>query len=228
MDPVELDPRVKNARPMWALAILTLPLIGFVLTVAAYVVMVSLGLAGRPATGDRVTLVFAGCPAARPLVEARVADMGLPATWSDAAAGFRAELQLPPDPLAAEGVPAALAAPGVFEVRGGDEVLATHADVIDASVRLDLSMTPTTLVRLSPDAAQRVKVWVRAHPSGRLDFVLDGERIGGQSAMDPVAIGEVEISPPIKENQQRMLKTAAWSVIVDHAPLPCPVSVARE
>jgi hypothetical protein len=43
-----------------------------------------------------------------------------------------------------------------------------------------------------------------------------------------VAIGEVEISPPILENQERMLRTAAWSVMVDHAPLPCPVTVSRE
>jgi hypothetical protein len=45
--------------------------------------------------------------------------------------------------------------------------------------------------------------------------------------MDPVAVGEVEIAPPIVENQQRMLRTAALSVIVDHGPLPCPVSVSE-
>lgn len=226
MDPVDSeDPRIANARPGWALVVLAAPVAMVIVVGLAYGGLVAFGLAGRPATGPEVTLAFSGCPEARPFVEARVADMGLPATFSDDRGGFSARIVLPRDPYAAADVAPTLARTGAFEVLGGDEVLARNAQVTRASVRLDLSMTPTTLVDLGPDASVRVRDWVRAHPDAELEFRLDGETVGVQPARS-VVIGEAEISPPIPDDRARMRATAAWGVVIDHGPLPCPVTVA--
>lgn len=216
------DPRLQG-RPLWGLLILTLPIVGVVFTVIAYALTVGMGVRGRAPTGERVVLAFTGCPEASEAVVARMRDMGLEPDPVEVPGGFGFETVLPEDPDVARRIPATLVAPGAFEIRGEDTLLATGADVTDASVRMDLMMVPSTLVQIGPEAADRVVKHVRAHPEGRLQFVLDGAPIGSQSNRNPVGVGEVEIAPPGLDGEPRFHAVAEWSVVVDH-PLPCAIA----
>ncbi|MEZ4237199.1 MAG: hypothetical protein R3F59_13805 [Myxococcota bacterium] len=225
--PEPSDPRLRQ-RPLLGLLILAVPVVAVVLTLVAYAGMVGLGLRGRQATGPPVPLRFDGCAEAGPVLAARLRDMGVEAEPGDGPLSFVASL--PTDPAVAASIPATLAMPGRLEVRGGDQVLAGPSDVVDASVRADVMMVPTTLVHLSQAAAARVRDYVRANPTGRMHFAVDGQVVGSQSNEASEEIGEVEITPedahgrPMDDGRARWDLVAAWSVTVDH-PLPCAVTV---
>jgi hypothetical protein len=216
------DPRLPS-RPGWALLILALPLVGVVLTALAYAVTWAVGLQGRSADGEAVTLTYAGCVEAGPVVEARLRDMGLAPRRTDTADGFVVDVVLPADPEVAARIPETLAARGQLEVRGEGVTLAGPEDIVDASVRMDLMMVPSTLVKVGPEAAAAITTHVRSHPTGVLQFRVDGVEVGTQSNQNPVTIGELELSPPTADGRARWEAVAAWSVTVDH-PLPCPIS----
>lgn len=213
---------LRPTRGLVGLAILAIPIGLVVVVFVSYAGLFALGWRGRAGAAP-MTVTFGGCPEAAPVIASRLADMGYDAVRTDAADGFSFSFGGPDDAADRAALPVDLARRGAFEVRGGDAVLATGADVVDASVRVDALMVPTTLARLREDAAARVKAWVRADPNAQLDFVLDGERIGGQANV-AVTPGEIEIAPPIEDERARLRATAAWSVIIDHPPLPCPVT----
>jgi hypothetical protein len=218
------DPRLQG-RPLWGLLILALPIVGVAFTFVAYAIMVGMGVRGRAPTGEQVSLAFAGCPEAAAVVGDRMRDMGLEGRPIEVPGGFGFEVVLPSDPDVASRIPATLSAPGRLEILGEGTVLATNADVVDASVRMDLMMVPSTLLQVGPEAAERIVGNVRAHPEGRLEFVIDGAAIGTQSNRNPVGRGEVEIAPPGLDGEARFHAVAEWSIIVDH-PLPCEITAS--
>lgn len=218
------DPRLPT-RPLWAFVLLALPAIGIVATLFAYAVTWAVGATGRAAGGATVDVTFAGCAAARTAVLARVSDMGLPIVSAPGADmdPWVLRVVLPSDGHVAQQIPATLAQVGRLEVRAQEQVIATSDDVLDASVRMDLMMSPRTLVMIDADAAERVAAATRTDPAGALQFYVDGERVGSQANLNPVAKGELEIDPPLG-GRDRWDATAAWSVLVDH-PLPCAPTV---
>ena len=220
------DPRIPS-RPLWGLAILTLPILGIFVMFIAYGVMWGLGLSGRQAAGEPVTLTFEGCPEARPLLEARLADMGLSGEWTSTASQIQVTAALTGDPEVDANIPDTLASPGALEIRADGEVVATNANVTEASVRMDLFMVPYVLLHLDPPAADRVRDFVRADPEGKVRFWVDGQEIGWQSNSNPVAKGDLEINPAIPDELERMHAVAAWSVTLDHGPLPCTVHAVQ-
>lgn len=205
------------------MAILALPLVGVVFIVIAYTVTFGMGMQGRPATGAPVALSFAGCPEAGPVIAARLVDMGLEPSPAGDPLAFR--VALPDDPEVAARIPDTLTTPGRLRILGDGAELAGPQDIADASVRMDLMMVPSTLIHLGEAAANRVRDHVRANPTGRLTFELDGSPIGTQSNREPVEVGEVEIDPEIGDGRERWAAVAAWSVVVDH-PLPCEITPA--
>ncbi len=222
------DPRIRNARPGWALVVLGAPIALFALVVMAYTTLVGLGLRGRAAGGEQVTLHFEACSAARAVVEARLGEMGLDdAQLTDGPDGFDVAVTMPTDPDVATTVPSTLAAPGHLEVRHGPDVLATQDDLRDAGVRLDVFMIPSTLLRLDETTSERITGWVTDNPEAQLRFLLDGELIGTQNASNPVGYGELEIETHGLSDRERMNASAAWAVILDHGPLPCAVTASR-
>lgn len=222
------DPRIPT-RPLLGLGLVMLPVVGVILVAIAYVVTWGFGLAGRQAAGETVTWRFSGCEAAQVVLEARLADVGLDAEWEAIAGGYTVTTQLTGDATVDESLPATLTTPAVLEVRAGSEVLATTADVIDASVRMDVFMVPYVLLSVDEDAAERVKQYVRSDPEGRMTFHVDGQPIGWQSSSNPVSIGELEINLVLEGDERaRMQAVASWSVILDHAPLPCDVTFRGE
>jgi len=224
----EDDPRIPT-RPLFGFILVLMPIVGVFLVTIAYVVMWSLGLAGRSAQGEEVTWRFSGCEAALPLLEARLDDVGLSATWTSTSGGYTVTTQLTGDETVDEGLPAMLTTPADLEIRAGDQVLATSADVTDASVRMDIFMVPFVLLKVDEDAAERIKVHVRQDPEGKMAFHVDGRKIGWQSNANPVAIGELEVNLELEgDEKDRMQAVASWSVTLDHGPLPCSVTFRGE
>ena len=204
--------------------ILSLPILGVGVVFVLYGIMWSMGLSGRAAKGEVVELAFDGCAEAQPLIEARLADIGLTeATWRSVSGGFAVQTRLTGDPQVDATIPATLATPGALEVRADGTVIATNADLTEATVRMDLFMVPYVLLHLDADAAQRAQDAMRADPTGKLAFFVDGEDIGWQSNQNTVAKGNLEVSLHITDEEARMHAVAAWSVVLDHGPLPCGV-----
>jgi len=218
----EGDPRLKM-RPIGGLLLLAGALGAVIATFVAYGWLWWSGMTGRPATGDAVVLTFEGCHEAIPLITERLADMGLTPTFTGHERLFSVEVVLPADPVVAASVPDTLARPGVVEVRSGDTVLATNADVMEAVPRLDLRMASFVVLRLSSGATDRVVEAVRADPTGHLSLVVDGVEVATQPNTTPIAKGEVEFAPPVDDDETRMRTVAEWSVVLDHGPLPCKV-----
>jgi hypothetical protein len=210
-------------RPMGQLVLLAVAIAMVLATFAAYGVLWWSGMAGRPATGADVELVFRACPEAIPTVEGRLADMGLVATVAAAPGGFTVETVLPADPIVAASVPGTLARPGRVEIVAGDEVVATNADVTEAEPRLDLRMASFVVLRFAAPAAERLADAVRADPRGHLALRLDGVEVATQPNAAPIARGELEFAPRTDDDAVRMRAIAEWAVVADHGPLPCGV-----
>jgi len=227
-EPAEgVDPRVAQARPGWALVILAAPIVLFAVVIVLYIGMLGLGLQGRGA-GQPVRFAVHGCDEAVGHVVERLGDMGLPAEVVDDGGPSVVHTRRVGRPEIDRTVPATLSAPGAFELRHGDDVLATNASVVEATTRLDGMMDPWLLVRLDPEATDAVVQAVNADPSGRLTFVLDGEPVAMQPNRRDVMRGEVEGIPLADmDAATRMASVAAWAVIIDHGPHPCDASVVE-
>ncbi|MBA2320903.1 MAG: hypothetical protein H0V89_07100 [Deltaproteobacteria bacterium] len=202
---------------------LLIPVMLIPVVFCAWGVMLWSGLTGRQPDGDEVAIAVSGCPEAREALAARALDMGLVAEIDDRAGGFSIRTRLPADPAAAASIPEAFPPPGQIEVRGGATILATNGDVAEATVRLDLTLSPATLLRIHPEAAGRIANFVREDPGGRIEFVLDGAPVGYQLNRE-VSANELEIWVLEGEDRERLTVAAQRGVVIDH-PLPCPVAL---
>ena len=223
-----VDPRIAQARPGWALVVLAAPIAAFIVVIVLYIGMFWLGFQGRGGDGGAITYAVTSCDEATAPIAARLEDMGLPAEREGSSPVRLHSRRIGRDDIDAT-VPDTLATPGVFELRHGDEVLATNASVLEATTRLDGMMDPWLLLELDPEATEAVVAAVRSDPRGRLTFYLDDEAIAMQPNGRSVQRGEVEGIPLAEMTAaQRMQSVAAWSVIIDHGPLPCPATVRAE
>jgi hypothetical protein len=223
--PDEVDPRIAQARPGWALVVLASPIVAFVVVIVLYIGMVSLGLSGRGGDGGRVVYRVAACDEAVEPIAERLRDMGLPAEVDRTRGDVRIVSQRIGRPEIDETVPDTLSTVGRFELRHGDAVLARNEQITDASTRLDGMMDPWLLLGLDEQATDAVVGAVRSDPRGRMHFVVDGQIVAMQPNGRDVQRGEVEGIPVAELTAaDRMARVAAWSVIIDH-PLPCPATV---
>jgi len=220
-----VDPRVAAARPGWALGILAAPIVLFVVVIALYIGMLTLGFQGRGAGGP-VDYRVAGCEPAVHMIAERLGDMGLPAEVQTTDDGALVHSRRVGREEVDATIPATLSTPGRFELRHDEVVLATNEQITEATYRLDGMMDPWLLLRLDDTATAAVVDAVRSDPTGRLTFVLDGQPVAMQPNRRDVMRGEVEGIPLADmDAATRMASIAAWSVIIDHGPLPCEASV---
>jgi hypothetical protein len=70
---MDVDPRIQNARPGWALFVLASPVVVAAIVAALYVGMWWLGMSGRPPGGDTVQFEVIGCDDAATVLAARLA-----------------------------------------------------------------------------------------------------------------------------------------------------------
>ena len=220
---MDIQPLLDQSRPGWALVILAAPIALFIAVVVLYVGMVSLGLQGRAAEGAPIELMVETCPEALPVLEARLADVGLPFEAEEEGGGrYRVRTTGTGRADVDEALPAALLAPGRFALTYDGTTLIDNEGVEEATYRLDGMMDMWLLLDLDEAATDAVTEAVRSSkPGDRLDFLVDGVMVAMQPTHRSVQRGEVEGIPVDDMDQKtRMRRIAEWSMQIDH-PLPC-------
>lgn len=205
---------------------LAAPVVMFLFVVVAYGHLAWYGLSEREPEGDPAILTYQGCEEARGVVQSRVDLMGFAGVVDGIDdTHFRVRMVMPEEERVAAQLPQTLMVPGVFEVRdeSGEEVLLASRQVLAASPRLDLLMNPSLVVEIPEEAARALRERQEAAPQGQWSYWLDGVRISGQKHLKAVEGNELEVVPPIDDEQQKTDTVAAWWVAVAH-PLPCPVT----
>ncbi len=215
--PRQRAPAVMTPRP--GCLLLGIPVLAIVAVFLAYVWLIFTGLAGREAAGERVEIHFEACTEAIDVVERRVAEMGLgDPDLTRQPGGFRLVATLPDDEGVAHSIPTTLSTPGFLTVHGLDADLGTppvldHTGVSSSSVRLDLTMSPTTLVQLERDAILALRSYQKADPGGRFEIRIDGEKVAEWSNQKSLGPGELEIPPDAANDQARMELAAARGIM---------------
>jgi hypothetical protein len=223
----ELDAALQR-RGTLGLLLLVVPVVSITVVAIAYIVMYSYGLSGRGADGATVRVGFRGCAEAAPLVDRRLAAMGLERLGGGATAdGFEVLTRLPVDEHAATFVPDVLARTGRFEIRAQPEgeVLATEADVAEATPEMRFLDAPHARVRLALDAAKRLDAWQKAHPQGHVEIRVDGTKVADWKNLPAVEDDELEIDQVEATIRERIDLAAAVPIVLSDGPLPCDVAV---
>lgn len=233
-DEVPNTTRDLKARPGCFLLLIPVGLVMAI--VVGYILMFASGIRGRPADGDRVEVAFTGCPAARPLIEERVALMGLgDPTFTDVPDGFVMAARMPADRRVAAGIPATLVRSGRFEVRvsgeGADSKPLTTGEQVSGATVHFASMggksAGVTLIQLDGEASEILRKHMVGNPDGRVTWWLDGQPIGEKSNIPPEARGRLEIDAPGADGVAQLEEAAARSILLEAGPLPCVVAAGE-
>lgn len=214
--------QIQEMKPRKGAIILVFPILMVIAVFTLWIGMIGLGLQGRAADGERVELTWQGCPEAGPVLEKRVASMGLgePELHTEGDQ-LRLTVTLPDEPDVAARIPTTLGMRGVLSshAEGSDEVLFTNADVTGAAIRQDITLSPWVVLTLTEAAQERLQAHVLAHRDGRIRYTLDGQPLGSTSNLDG-APREVELLPDGTDERDRMHRAAEQVIVLD-APLPC-------
>ena len=144
----------------------------------AYLYLFYSGYQGVDPSGNTVQMQFQSCDEAGQMVLARAEDMGLGNTSLTATDnGFVLASVLPDREDAATEIATTFGSVGLFALRAGDIELANQDDVVDASVRLDITMTPSTLINLNEEARKRIYKHIKDVPEGKMEVWLEGEMV---------------------------------------------------
>lgn len=227
MSDVDLQPPTRE-RGTLGILLLAVPVVAIAIVGTAYVVMFWFGLAGRPADSGAVRLSYRGCAEAAPIVDRRLAAMGLDRLGGDPTPdGFDVVTRLIGDAHAAAFVPALLAAPGRFEVRGQPEgeVLLTEADVAESSPEMRFLDAPHARVLLRPEGQKRFDAWQLAHPDGHVEVRFDGVKVADWKNTPPLVSAELSVDKIDGSARERIDLAAALPIALGSGPLPCPVTL---
>jgi hypothetical protein len=225
MDPTTRE-QVELMKPRKGAFILLIPIFMVIAVFTAYAFMFGLGVRGRAADGPRKSFLWAACPEAQEVMAHRVAAMGLgDPEFEKTPEGFRLTTTLPSDPDVAAEIPRTLATPGVLRahpVNAPARTLLTNDDVVNASIRQDLTLSPWTVLTLDAGGVEKLGAFVSEERDGRVVYTLDGLPIGSVSNLKG-ATPEVELNPEGKDDRDRLHKAAARAIILDSGPMPCPL-----
>ncbi len=227
-------PEDATRRGALGLVLMAVPILSILAVALGYAVLLWYGSAGRPATGAATVITFEACPEARPFIRSRVEAIGLPdAHFGQAPGGFTLSTRLPEQARVAEAIPGTLAKPGRFAVTKldeqgdalGGEPIATEAHIAYATVYMGFLDTPRALVQLEQAQAQALRTWMESNPHKGVAMLIDGERVADRRNMPSEAQGKLELDLVGRSDLERMDFAAATAIVLDHGPLPCPVSV---
>lgn len=212
-----------------ALIYRAVPVVFGLILVANVVALYVLGRMGGTARGDRVEIVFTtACPTdAAAVIAARVDAMGLGEPQQQVQGDtVRLVATLPGLDDDRTAVPALLAREGRLQVRHGDQVLATEADLSGVTVALDESGMPYDELSFQGEVATRLAQAVDADPKGELVFLLDGEELARRPNSVKILDEKVKVTAGEGITRDRMRRAADRAIVLDSGPQPCPVSVA--
>lgn len=217
---------IEQMKPKGGFVLLGAPIVGIVVVFALYAWLLFNGWIGKPATGPQVTYAVQGCAEAAQVMQGRIEEMGLaPATITAVPGGFELSVGLPTAETDPGTFGQTLGARGHFAMRAGDQVLATHEHVVSAGVRMDLTMTPATLVVLDEVGTKQVYAWMNGSPDARTQMDIDGVEVWSFHNQKTTTAGEFEIHPSAEDDQSRMELAASRGIILARGPLPCDVQI---
>jgi hypothetical protein len=218
-----------SRRPLWGVLFSVLPIVSIIVVGSAYAALFWAGAEGRPADGPVQRVRFGACPEAGPVLQGRVADMGLgEVTWSAASGEIVLEARFPGDAAVANGIPTTLAKPGVLTVHDDadpSKIIATNADVDSALPYLGFRAAPATLVQLKRDPAKRLREHMEANFHDAIAVSVDGEVVLRRKNMPSEPAGQLMIESLDASDPQVVAVAAERSIVLNHGPLPCPVQV---
>lgn len=199
--------------------------IAFALLLGGNVVALAiLGRLGGQAEGERVLITWqAPCAAqALPVMQERGTSLGLGAPeWSTQGQRLSLVATLPGLEDDRSAVPALLARPGRLEIKLGDQVLATQADLASARLELDDAGMPVTQLTLQPEVGQRVAAAVEAAQDGELLFLLDGEELARRPNTIRVVDHQLKVIAGEGTTRVRMRRATDRAILLDHGALAC-------
>ncbi len=207
---------------------LVVPIVSVVLVGSAYVVLAWYGAAGRPAEGPVVQLSLRACPEAEAVLQKRMAFMGLgDPSVASSADGLLVTARFPVEERVIAAIPGTLAAGGRWELRAGQDgdVLATEADIVEATVVPTFLEVPRAQVLLEAEAAKRLKAHMGDHLNDTVTAWLDGDLVTQRHNGPPITDGRVDLDRPELPAETRIDRAAHAAVVLDSGPHPCPVEL---
>lgn len=220
------DEEYERIRPRGGCLLLAAPLFAVPAVIMAYLYLFYSGYQGVDPSGNTVQMQFHSCDEAGQMVLARAEDMGLGNTILTATDnGFVLASVLPDREDAAAEIATTFGSVGLFALRAGDIELANQDDVVDASVRLDITMTPSTLINLNEEARKRIYRHIKDVPEGKMEVWLEGEMVWDYGNQRPMINGEIEVPPSAADDQARMKLAAHRAIVLNNGPLPCAIEL---
>ena len=208
---------------------LLLPVGASLFIIGSYFVMIVIGAMGSTPTGDRVRMSFATCPEAMPLIEARVAAMGLgdPDT-QQGADQLTITATFPENPDVAASIPDTLSAPGRFEIRpeGSTDVIVDNSHIVEVTLTLERLGDPLTIIRLGQDGARRLREHMEAEREGAIVVWIDDDLVVTRMNQPAVLEGLIDLRPH-QATREADIATAAERRVRLGYPLPCPAAVTK-
>jgi hypothetical protein len=204
--------------------------VGLAITViVAYAVLFGAGMLGTGAAGERVVIAFSTCPEARPLIQARVEQMGLgQPEWAATPAGFDLTATLPAT-KAAPHIPTTLARGGVFALVTGEardgEVIIDNSGLVGAQLSLKELGNPLVIVELTNEAHKRLEAHMEAHVEDSISVWVDDELVLARPNDPPFRRTEVDVRAEGDDGEDNLRRAADWGILLTHGPLPCDARV---
>jgi len=186
-------------------------------------------LGGRPA-GTRLSIRFTtSCGTqALPVLQARAERIGLGTPeWTTDPQGIGLVATMPGLDDDATAIPALLARRGLLEVRHGDTVLATQADLTKPTLELDPAGMPYDQLTFQPEVGEALTQAVAGDPKGELVFVLDGEELARRPNSIQVEGYQLKVIAGEGKTRLRMRRATDRVILLGTGPLPCEVQVGN-
>ena len=179
----------------------------------------------RDATGQRVSLSLKGeCLADAKEVILKRADavgVGNP-IFEEGSEGLQLTLTLPDIPNAAVEIPRLLLRQGLWTMKADDTVLLDNGDITSASLSLDESGMPETLLSFEAASKQTAQMYLDAHQGGNTVLWLDDDKIITRPNTIPISDGFRLISTNT-EPKVRMKESADFVILLSNPTIDCSI-----
>ncbi len=232
----ELDETYKR-RTLGGVLMLVIPAVTIAIVLFIYLGFVVAGQKGHEPTGAETLLTYQACEEARPLIEQRLAHIGLEdAVVEDAPGGFTIATTLPEDARSAATIPQDLALPGTFAVRPlatptGEpgEAFLTESDIEFATVVQAFLDTPYAMIQLDDEGIKTLRDHMKAHAQEFLSLSVNGQHVTLRKNMPAEEDGQLQLHLSTNPNGSeatdldKLYYAASAAMSLEYGPLPCDV-----
>ena len=179
----------------------------------------------RDATGQRVSLSLKGeCLATAKdviLTRAEAVGVGEP-LFKEEREGSVLTLTLPDIPNAEVEIPTLLLRRGLWSMKAEDEVILENSDISSASLSLDESGMPETLLAFDPVSKKRAQTYLDDHQDGETILWLDDEKIISRPNTIPIS-DEFRLVSTNTEPKLRMKESADFVILLSNPTIDCRI-----